>query len=110
MNNSLDQLARNLADGMSRRRAFWQMLTGLGVAAAVTGRHASAGAQANNGCAAFCKQQYHEYLLLCLNASEHCPHDYCAEVPFNCNQCGDGQCPDQGVINGTCVSLHGAVG
>ena len=43
MRKSLDQLARNLASGMSRRKAIWQFVGGLGVVAALTGRKAYAG-------------------------------------------------------------------
>ena len=43
MSKSLDQLARNLASGMSRRKALWQFVSGLGVVAALTGRKAYAG-------------------------------------------------------------------
>ena len=54
MSKSLDQLARNLASGMSRRKALWQFVSGLGVVAALTGRKAYA---RSPFCEEFCAAQ-----------------------------------------------------
>jgi hypothetical protein len=84
MSKSLDQLARNLASGMSRRKAIWQFMAGLGVVAAFTGRKAYAGGEGR--CAARCEEQAIVFLSMCLEASAYCPKGSCAEwtmIGFN---------------------------
>ncbi len=83
MSKSLDQLARNLASGMSRRKALWQFVSGLGVVAALTGRKAYANSPF---CAEFCAVQAEIFYGLCLEASLNCGPGCCAEftlVGFN---------------------------
>jgi hypothetical protein len=103
MSKSLDDLARNLVSGVSRRKAFWQVFTSLGIVAALTGRKASAQSGQNSGCARFCEQQAALLEEMCTTASKHCPPGSCAEVPFNCD---DGTA----FISGTCVLLGGSTG
>jgi len=43
MNKTLDDFAKNLASGMSRRRAFWKFLAGAGGLGLLSGRRAKAG-------------------------------------------------------------------
>lgn len=83
MSKSLDQLARNLASGMSRRKALWQFVSGLGVVAALTGRKAYA---RSPFCAGFCAAQAEIFYGLCLEASLCCGRGSCAEfslIGFN---------------------------
>jgi hypothetical protein len=83
MSKSLDQLARNLASGMSRRKALWQFVSGLGVVAALSGRKAYAG---ESCCAEFCAAQAEIFYALCLEASLNCGKGCCAEfslIAFN---------------------------
>jgi hypothetical protein len=78
MSKSLDQLARNLASGMSRRKAIWQFITGLGVVAALTGRKAYA--EGGNGrCGFFCDEQALIFAEACYEASAFCPKGTCPE-------------------------------
>ena len=81
MSKSLDQLARNLAGGMSRRKAIWQFVSGLGVVAALTGRKAYADDldQHERRCRDFCHEQAETFKELCLRASRRCPGGRCAE-------------------------------
>jgi hypothetical protein len=84
MSNSLDQLARNLASGMSRRKALWQFITGLGVVAAFTGRKAYAGTAGL--CSGFCEEQAHIFYEQCIRVSGYCGTGRCAEfTPVNFN-------------------------
>jgi hypothetical protein len=76
MSKPLDQLARNLASGMSRRKALWQFVSGLGVVAALTGRKAYA---KSPFCAEFCAVQAEIFYGLCLEASLCCGPGCCAE-------------------------------
>ena len=84
MRKSLDELARNLASGMSRRKALWQFITGLGVVAAFTGRKAYAGTPAL--CGKFCEKQASIFLEQCIRVSGYCGTGRCAEfTPVNFN-------------------------
>ena len=78
MSEKLETLSRDLASGMSRRRAFWQFVTGLGVIGALTGRKAKA-AQ-NIACYDFCGAQAQILMNLCLSASNSCKPGTCAEI------------------------------
>lgn len=79
MSKSLDQLARNLAGGMSRRKAIWQFVSGLGVAGFLTSRQASASSLVNN-CNNYCQAQADIFKNMCLEASDSCCRGYCAEL------------------------------
>jgi hypothetical protein len=105
MSKSLDQLARNLAAGMSRRKAIWQFVGGLGVVAALTGK--AQASPAGSSCVDFCDQEAEYFRNLCVEASQSCCHGYCAEitlVSFNGSPksgvCFNGQTPGGGY---TCV-------
>jgi hypothetical protein len=78
MSKSLDQLARNLAGGMSRRKALWQFVSGLGVVATLTGRRAYAGY--SEPCSDYCEEQAEIFKSQCLEYSAECPPDYCADM------------------------------
>jgi hypothetical protein len=88
MKESMDQLARNLAAGVSRRKALWQFLSGLGAVTVLTGRKANAlgisvpGPQQN--CSIFCTLQAENFNTVCVAASAICTklhgNGYCAEL------------------------------
>lgn len=80
MRASLDQLARNLASGVSRRKALWQFVSSLGVVGALTGRKAYADIRGHHhGCERFCEEQADLFQRICMQASEDCSRGYCAE-------------------------------
>jgi hypothetical protein len=78
VSEKLETLSRDLASGMSRRRAFWQFVTGLGVVGALTGRKAKA--SQNIACYDFCGAQAQILMNLCLGASQSCKSGTCAEI------------------------------
>jgi hypothetical protein len=79
MSKSLDQLARNLAGGMSRRKALWQFVSGLSVVGFLTARKASAYGFGDS-CADYCQTQADFFKSMCMEASQSCCRGYCAEV------------------------------
>jgi len=84
MRASLDQLARDLASGVSRRKALWQFVGGLGILGALTGRKANAigfGGRRND-CSGFCREQAEFFQRVCEYASESCSQGSCAELSF----------------------------
>ena len=83
MSNALDQLARNLAGGMSRRKALWQFITSLGVVAAFTGRKTYANDNRHR-CRHFCEEQARQLFEACVEISEQCPEGSCAEITPVC--------------------------
>jgi hypothetical protein len=85
MSKSIDQLARNLAGGMSRRKAIWQFFSGLGVVAAVTGSKTYAVAF-NGGCANYCEAQADIFRNLCMEASQTCCSGYCADISVSISE------------------------
>ena len=109
----IDNFSRNLASGMSRRKAFWQLLAGAGGLGLLATQKASANAA---GCPAFCFQQasvaYNDciedslevtppipfgtiligclagYSLInseCMAFSTTCKSGFCASVPYTVN-------------------------
>jgi len=62
MHDSFDRLARNLAGGMSRRKALWQFFSGLGVVAAVL---TGGTARADDRCEEECTRRYFDCQLRC---------------------------------------------
>ncbi len=66
MSESIDKLAKNLAGGMSRRKAILQFIGGLGFLAAFTGRKAYAGTFSQ--CDAFCEGQAFLYFEHCMKS------------------------------------------
>lgn len=82
MKQALNQLSKNLARGMSRRRAFWQFITSLGVVGELTGRKA----MADGGCGDFCQQQAQMFQTMCIALSQTCSSrtaGTCAEISIN---------------------------
>lgn len=80
MSKSLDQLARNLAGGMSRRKALWQFFTGLGVVGALSGSKSAYAVDHGDSCRDFCDAQAEIFKNLCREASDSCCHGFCAEM------------------------------
>jgi hypothetical protein len=81
MKQSFDELAENLATGISRRKALQRFAAGLGaaLAAVFTGRPAAA--QGNSVCVRWCRDTLGltgSDLGLCISESAHCPPGQCA--------------------------------
>jgi hypothetical protein len=80
MSKLIDELSKNLASGMSRRRAFGRCFAGIGMAAGalLTGKKAFA----NTTCAAFCAAHglHGRDFAACVSASAQCPPGHCAFV------------------------------
>jgi len=66
MSESIDALSKNLAKGMSRRKALWRFVAGLGAVGFLTGRKA----KADTGlvCEIWCNTQKTLFLNLCLQS------------------------------------------
>ena len=107
MRKAIDQLSKNLANGMSRRKALWQFVSGLGAvgaAGALSGKKAYASSTVSLQCQIMCNTQAQEILTIChningnnvvrevvcqgisdeflsacLQASGHCRSGFCAE-------------------------------
>jgi hypothetical protein len=79
MSKHIDELSKNLAGGMSRRRAFGRFFAGA-AAAVFLGKKALA--SGNNVCVAFCRAQglSGQDFGKCVSASAHCPDGECAVV------------------------------
>jgi hypothetical protein len=82
MSQSLDRLARDLAAGVSRRKALWRFVSGLGVLGVLSQRKASAIViePFPGPCQSFCEQQAQFFVAMCMAASTGCPEGYCAEL------------------------------
>jgi hypothetical protein len=67
MNEPMDVLSKELAGGMSRRKALWRFVAGLGAVGVLTGRKA----KADTGlvCEIWCNTQKTFFLNLCLQAN-----------------------------------------
>ena len=106
MSKAIDTLSKNLASGMSRRKALWQFITGLGAVGAVGvlgAKKAKASQAVSLACQIFCNTQAQEILTIChsingnnvirevvcnaivsefqaacLQASSHCRSGFCA--------------------------------
>ena len=70
MSKKLDQLSRNLASGMSRRKAFWSFITGLGAAGTFAGTAFADGH--DGGCDDFCEAQADAFRRVCMAAARSC--------------------------------------
>jgi hypothetical protein len=80
MKEIVDRLSREMAQGVSRRKALWMFLAGSVGLGALGGKKASASTTAPNLlCVESCAQQAEAFLELCITASEKCPRGYCAE-------------------------------
>jgi len=80
MSKQIEKLSKDLAGGMSRRKAFWRFFLGIG-GVVIAGGRASAGAQ--DICAQFCslqQQQEGRDFGACMAASARCPEGECANV------------------------------
>jgi hypothetical protein len=84
MSKSIDQLSKNLASGMSRRKALWQFVTGLGAVGAVGVLGAKKGKAATTSleCQIFCNTQAQEILTICrsINGNNVVREIICNEV------------------------------
>jgi len=68
MQKSIDLLTKNLASGMSRRKAFWQFITGLGAVGALGSlgaKKAKAASNVNLMCTIMCSTQAQEITTVC---------------------------------------------
>jgi hypothetical protein len=80
MKEIVDRLSREMALGVSRRKALWMFLAGAGVWGVFGGKKASASSLAPSLlCVESCALQAEAFLQLCITASEKCPRGYCAE-------------------------------
>jgi hypothetical protein len=79
MSKQINELSKNLAGGMSRRKAFGRFLAGIG-GAFLLGKTASA--EGNSICVQFCKYQglSGREFGKCVSASAQCPQGHCATV------------------------------
>ena len=92
MSKGLDELSKDLASGMSRRKALWRFFAGAGAALGaglLGGKRVQA--QGNNTCVVICKaiaqlqffsNQPPNFVGECVSASAHCPPGECAEPIF----------------------------
>jgi hypothetical protein len=82
MKEIVDRLSRDLALGVSRRKALWMFLAGSTTLGAFGSRKASASSLSlpqEPPCTDFCLQQAEQFLNLCTSSSANCPNGYCAE-------------------------------
>jgi len=77
MSKQINELSKNLAGGMSRRKAFGRFLAGIG-GAFLLGKRASA--EGNNICVQYCRYQglTGREFGKCVSASAQCPPGQCA--------------------------------
>lgn len=80
MMKRVEDLSKNLAGGMSRRKAFWRFFAGTGAALFATARPASAGIGNIVSCVEFCLYQRLEGKDYddCVIKSAMCPQGECA--------------------------------
>ena len=83
MSKQFEELWKDLATGMSRRKAFWRFFSGVGAmaAAVLSGRPATAApGNGNNVCVESCRAQGFQGSVfgLCVSESAHCPPGQCA--------------------------------
>jgi hypothetical protein len=80
MKEIVDRLSKDMALGMSRRKALWMFLAGsVGLGAFASKKASAAPASSKLVCAESCALQAEAFLALCIAASENCPNGYCAE-------------------------------
>lgn len=82
MSRALDQLAKDLAAGVSRRKALWRFVGGLGVLGVLAPRKGSAivaGQPFAGACESFCQEQAQLFVNICMAASTNCSPGSCAE-------------------------------
>ena len=78
MSKQIGDLAKNLASGMPRRQALWNLVKGIGAVAfgLMAGKSALAG---DDECVDFCMQFYSgSDFGHCMAASAYCPDGMCA--------------------------------
>jgi len=78
MSKKLDQLSRNIASGMSRRKAFWSFITGAGAAGALAGT--AFGGDHFDDCEDYCEAQALAFQRICMAAARSCTGDMCPQV------------------------------
>jgi hypothetical protein len=80
MMKRVEDLSKNLAGGMSRRKAFWRFLAGTGAALFASTRPASGGIENIVSCVEFCLYQRLEGKDYddCVIKSATCPRGECA--------------------------------
>jgi hypothetical protein len=80
MKQAFDELAENLAGGMSRRKALQRFAAGVGAALAALFTGRSAAAQGKSVCREFCSSLglSGPALAACVALSAHCPPGECA--------------------------------
>jgi hypothetical protein len=81
MSKHIEELSKDLAGGMSRRKAFWRFCAGVGGALFAT-KKASAGITNLGSCVEYCRGQGLSPLEFdeCVIASALCPKDECALI------------------------------
>jgi hypothetical protein len=80
MKEIVDRLSRDMAQGVSRRKALWMFLAGSGVLGVFGVQKASASPLSSKLlCTESCVQQAEAFLDLCITASRNGPNGYCAE-------------------------------
>jgi hypothetical protein len=85
MRKEIDQLSKNLAEGMSRRKALWRFISSIGAAGAA-GALGTRTARASSGityeCQQLCDTQSQEILTLCRNLEGNSieREAYCSEI------------------------------
>jgi hypothetical protein len=104
MKEMVDRLSRDLASGISRRKALWMFIAGSGVVGAFAGQKASAESLPSKIlCAESCARQAEAFMQLCIEASAGCPNGYCAEftmLPIKVNGTNI-------IVNTTHLSVNG---
>jgi hypothetical protein len=82
MAKKLDQFAKDIASGMSRRKAFGRFAGGMGAALMGLVMSRSARAEGNAICVEYCRAQgaTGEAFGDCVSLSAHCPEGECAHV------------------------------
>jgi hypothetical protein len=78
MSKKLEQLSRNLANGMSRRKAFWSFVTGIGAAGTLAGT--AFGDDHFDDCEDYCEAQAQTFQRICMAAARSCSGDHCPQV------------------------------
>lgn len=102
MKEIVDRLSRDLALGVSRRKALWMFLAGSGALGLTAEKKAMASPRGPEFlCAEDCTRQAQAFLDMCLSASENGPSGYCPEftiLKVNSTQIR---------VNGTPLAING---
>jgi hypothetical protein len=80
MKEIVDRLSKDMALGVSRRKALWMFQAGsVGLGAFASKKASAAPIPPAVLCSESCDQQALAFLELCIAASRDCPSGYCAE-------------------------------